>query len=242
MRLLCDLGNTRIKWAWAEGVVLSGFGSGHYSGADVYSAGLAGPVRPTMIAAISVAPHRNEAFARFCEERWAMAPRWYQSARAGFGVASLYEPPASLGVDRFAAQVGARARFPRAAVCVVDCGTAITIDAVDGDGVFQGGAILPGLSVAADALRAIAPQLTASAQDRLYGAYGRTTQDAVAGGLLLGAAGAIERLFRDQRAVLGHDARLILTGGDAARLIPYLTTPCEHYAHLILEGLAVMAS
>ncbi len=242
MRLLCDLGNTRIKWAWAEGLALSGFGSAAYGGEESYDAGLAGPMRPTGIAAISVAPHRNAAFARFCEERWAMAPRWYQAARAGFGVSSLYEPPESLGADRFAAQVGARARRPGQAVCVVDCGTAITVDALDADGVFQGGAILPGLAAAADALRAIAPRLKGSAQDRLYAACGRTTEDAVSGGLMLGAAGAIERLVRDQRAVLGRDARLFVTGGDAARLIPYLTIPCEHCAHLILEGLAVMAS
>ncbi|RCN58693.1 type III pantothenate kinase [Acidiferrobacter thiooxydans] len=242
MRLLCDLGNTRIKWAWAEGATLSGFGSGDYSGVEAYTTRLTGSVRPTMIAAISVARHRNEAFVRFCEEQWALAPQWYPSLREGFGVSSLYEPPETLGADRFAALAGARARFPGQAVCVADCGTAITVDALDGDGVFQGGAILPGLSAAACALRLIAPRLTGSPGDRFYAAYGRTTQDAVGGGLMLGAAGAIERLFRDQGAVLGHDARLVLTGGDAARLAPYLSTPFEHVAHLTLEGLAVMVS
>ncbi len=242
MRLLCDLGNTRIKWAWAEGAALSGFGSGGYSGGEAYTTRLTGPARPTMIAAISVARHRNEAFARFCEEQWAMAPQWHQSLREGFGITSLYEPPESLGVDRFAVLVGARARFPGQAVCVADCGTAITVDALDGDGVFQGGVILPGLSAAADVLRATAPKLTGSPGDRFYAAYGRTTQDAVGGGLILGAAGAIERIFRDQAAVLGHDARLLLTGGDAARLAPYLSGPFEHVAHLTLEGLAVMVS
>ena len=242
MRLLCDLGNTRIKWAWAEGTVLSGFGAGDYSGANAYATRLAGLVKPTAIAAISVARHRNEAFTRFCEKQWALSPCWHRSLRAGFGVSSLYEPPDALGVDRFAALVGARARFPGQAVCVADCGTAITIDAMDGEGVFQGGAILPGLLAAADALRAIAPHLAIPAHDRFYAAYGRTTHDAMGAGLVLGAAGAIERIFRDQGAVHGHHARLVLTGGDAARLAPYLTGPYEHLAHLTLEGLAVMAS
>ncbi|WP_298134588.1 type III pantothenate kinase [Acidiferrobacter sp.] len=241
MRLLCDLGNTRIKWAWAEGVTLSGFGSGDYSGAEAYAAVLAGTIRPEAIAAISVAHHRDETFARFCEERWSMSPHWYRSLREGFGIVSLYEPPASLGADRFAALVGARARFPGRPLRVVDCGTAITIDAIDGQGVFQGGAILPGLAAAAGALRGIAPYLAPGAQDRPYLACGRTTQEAVGAGLLLGAAGAIERILRDQGGAPEGAVLVLLTGGDAARLAPYLTRSYGQFPHLTLEGLAVMA-
>lgn len=242
MKLLCDLGNTRIKWAWTDGTALTGFGSGDYAGTDDYAARLPAFPVPEAIVAISVARHHNEAFTRLCEQRWERAPRWRESAREGFGVESLYEPPESLGADRFAALVGARARYPGQSVCVADCGTAITVDALDAEGVFQGGVILPGLSAAAGALQGIAAGLAAPGEHRIYAAYGRNTRDAIGAGLVIGAAGAVERIFRDQGAVLGPGALLVVTGGDAARIGAYLTCPYEHQTHLTLEGLAVMAA
>lgn len=242
MRLLCDLGHSRIKWAWTNGRALSGCGSAAYVGGDGYTAALSASGIPSAVVAISVARERNEAFARFCQERWGMAPLWRASLREGFGVSSVYEPAESLGADRFAALVGARARHPHRPTCVVDCGTAITVDALDAQGVFHGGAILPGIAVAARALCGVAPILTASEGEGGYGPCGRTTGGGVGAGLFLGAAGAIERLFHDQEALVGAGALLILTGGDAPRMSPYLTCPHEHCPHLTLEGLAVMAS
>ncbi len=241
MRLLCDLGHTRIKWAWADGRALSGCGSAVYAGSSGYAAKLSASGVPSAVIAISVARERNEAFARFCKERWGIAPLWRGSLPEGFGVSSLYEPAESLGADRFAALVGVRARHPGRPVCVVDCGTAITVDALDAGGVFRGGAILPGITVAARALLEVAPILAAPAGDASYGPCGRSTRDGVGAGLVLGAAGAIERIFRDQETVLGAGVLLTLTGGDASRISPYLTCSHERLPHLTLEGLAVMA-
>ncbi len=241
MRLLCDLGHTRLKWAWADGLTLSACGSAAYEGAGGYAARLAGGGTPSAVVALSVARDRNEAFARFCEERWGITPLWRGSLREGFGVSSQYEPAGSLGADRFAAVVGARARYPGRPACIVDCGTAITVDALDARGVFRGGAILPGIAAAARALRGIAPMLVAPEGGADYGPCGRNTGDAVGAGLVLGAAGAVERIFHDQEAIVGAGALLVLTGGDAPRVSPYLTCAHEHLPHLTLEGLAVMA-
>ncbi len=242
MKLLCDLGHTHIKWAWADGRALADCGSAPYGGEDGYAAQIAGGEAPSAVQAISVARDRNAAFAGFCQERWGLMPQWHGSVREGFGVSSLYAPAESLGADRFAALVGVHVRHPDRSVCVVDCGTAITVDVLDAHGVFRGGAILPGLAVAARALQGVAPMLTVPVDDRCFGPCGRTTGEAVGAGLMVGTAGAIERLVHDQEVIVGVGALLILTGGDALRISPYLTCPYEHRPHLTLEGLAVMAA
>lgn len=240
MMLLCDVGNTRFKWAFWDGV-LSGFGHAPYAGeGDFISALLAVKERPSVVAGISVAPKSRHVFTEFCERHWHVTPRWYGACREAYGIRSLYEPPETLGADRFAALVGAHARYSRRALCVVDCGTAITIDALDRDGVFQGGVIMSGMGVSAGALRCAVEVLPMMEVIGVPSALGRTTADALKGGLVIGAAGAIDRLVDEQKARLADDALVVLTGGDASALAPYLKSRHEIAPHLTLEGLLVM--
>jgi len=241
MKLLCDLGNSRLKWAYGDGA-LSGFGWGAYGGEEDFALKLALVPRPKAIAAISVASRHSARFQGFCETHWQVVPTWYRACREGFGVRSLYEPPDALGVDRFAALVGARTRFGARALCVVDCGTAITVDAIDNEGIFQGGAIFPGMATAAAALAGAAERLTTVDFAGEISAVGRGTVGAVKGGILLGTAGAIDRLLDEQKAMLRTAVLVVLTGGDAHGLAPYLRHPHEIAPHLTLEGLAVMAA
>lgn len=239
MKLLCDLGNSRLKWALWDGV-LSGFGSAPYAGEnDFASALLTLARRPSEIAAISVAPRSSLLFTEFCEWHWRLTPRWYAASREGGGILSLYEPPETLGADRFAALVGAWARHGRS-LCVVDCGTAITVDALDGEGVFQGGVIMPGVGTSAGALCRAAEGLAQAAGTGLASVLGRRTAEALRGGLVIGAAGAIDRLLDEQKSRLLDDPLVVLTGGDALTLAPYLKSRHEIVPHLTLEGLVVM--
>lgn len=229
-----------MKWGLWEGHLLS-HGAASYGGKDGFDRALATLAAPAEVAAISVAPHQERRFAEFCESRWQLSPVWYSAVREGFGILSQYEPAESLGVDRFAALVGARRRWPHRALCVVDCGTAMTIDGVDAEGVFWGGVILPGVRAAGEALSRVAPSLLVTAWDEDVSVWGLTTQDAVRGGVVKGAAGAIERVFQEQCVRLMGSPLLILTGGDAPRLGPHLRCPYELVPHLTLEGVAVMA-
>ncbi len=242
MKLLCDLGNTRLKWAWWDGV-LSGFGSAFYAGEnDFGSAFRALEQRPSAVAAISVNPRSSLLFTEFCERYWRLTPRWYAACREAGGIRSLYEPPETLGADRFAALAGARARYGGRSLCVVDCGTAITVDALDGEGVFQGGVIMPGLGVSAEALRRAAPALPVIEETGVPSVLGRRTADALRGGLVIGAGGAIDRLLDEQRSRLSGDPLVVLTGGDALALAPHLKSRHEIAPHLTLEGLVVMTA
>ena len=155
--------------------------------------------------------------------------------------------PGETGHDRLcaAAAAFARARGPAVAAGI---GTAITVDAVDGEGAFLGGSIAPGLSAASAGLSAAAPRLPGA--DRAPGTTafpGRTTRAALRAGLLLGFAGLVDRLAEEAvRAAAGEARRpvprvpVLLHGGDAPSLLPLLRRPVIHAPHLVAEGVRVL--
>ncbi|MCJ7544310.1 MAG: type III pantothenate kinase [Phycisphaerae bacterium] len=127
---------------------------------------------------------------------------------------SLHNPSAT-GTDRLCA---AAAAFDRLGVaCVVaDIGTAITIDYVNDEGIFQGGAILPGLDMSARSLQEGTAQLPRVELAAPAAACGKDTRQAILSGLVYGARGALRELAEAYATELGHWPVVILTGGDAA--------------------------
>ena len=122
--------------------------------------------------------------------------------------------PERIGTDRLCAAAMAHHRL--AAACVVaDLGTAITVDCVNDEGVFLGGAILPGLRTSARALAretAFLPEVRPVRPDWVFG---KDTRQAIAGGLVFGTRGALRELTEAYATELGKWPPLILTGGDA---------------------------
>jgi type III pantothenate kinase len=148
--------------------------------------------------------------------RWRIAPEWLTAGEAACGVQNRYARPAQLGADRWASLCAARRRsladdlFPPACV-VVNAGTAVTVDALDADGVFRGGLILPD-----------------------------NTADALYSGAMSAVCGAIESMRRrvDPRA---EQVRCYLAGGSAAEIAPNLNAPVEVVDNLVLEGVLALA-
>ncbi len=145
------------------------------------------------------------------------------------------EFPERAGIDRLLAAFAAFAwrqqpengnRFdPALPMLVVDAGTAITVDLVAEDGLFQGGAILPGLAAAADALARISPRLSKPDVDEIgFAVYpGRNTEEALAAGVYWGAVGAVRQYYELVAASLQLDKRIrrlpvLLTGGKGSIL------------------------
>ena len=122
--------------------------------------------------------------------------------------------PEQIGVDRLCAAVAAFDQLGVACV-VADFGTAITIDCVNDEGVFLGGAILPGLAMGADGLSAGTAALPRVQPDRPDWVYGKDTRQAIVGGLVFGARGALRQLVETYATELGHWPVVITTGGDA---------------------------
>ncbi len=125
--------------------------------------------------------------------------------------------PGKIGPDRLCAAAAAFARLERACV-VVDCGTAITIDCVNADGLFIGGAILPGLALQATALHdqtALLPEVELREPEWVFG---RNTTEAIITGIIRGARGAVREIVELYAAELKSWPLVIVTGGDAKRI------------------------
>ena len=99
--------------------------------------------RAVWASCVARAPVADE-FGRYARRHWSLAPNFVRARRAQCGVINRYADAETLGNDRWAALIGARALCGAHAAIVLDAGTAITIDALDADGVFRGGVILPG--------------------------------------------------------------------------------------------------
>lgn len=128
------------------------------------------------------------------------------------------EFPEKVGMDRLLAAVAANARRePGRAAVIVDFGTAITVDLVDVDGVFRGGAIMPGAEMAADALHTYTdalPRVTLSPHAEIP-PVGKNTHLAIQAGLYWSAVGAVRELAAQIAKNLARPPHLFLTGGGA---------------------------
>lgn len=150
------------------------------------------------------------------------------------GLSCGYDEPSQLGIDRWL-QVLAVAKDPKQNYCVISCGTALTIDLVQGQ-IHLGGFILPNLYLQRDSL--IQNTKGIKIPDAAFAALspGRNTIDAVHHGILLGLLSTIEKVLAD------FPARLIMTGGDAVLFAQHLTThQPEIEPDLLLKGLQQFA-
>ncbi len=122
--------------------------------------------------------------------------------------------PEAIGVDRLCCAAAAFDHLGTACV-VADFGTAITIDCVNDEGLFLGGAILPGLQMGVRGLETQTAQLPAVELDEPKWVFGSDTREAIVGGVVYGARGALRELVEAYAAELGSWPVVIITGGDA---------------------------
>jgi type III pantothenate kinase len=142
--------------------------------------------------------------------------------REELGIEVNYVEPKKLGTDRIANALYVRDWVGEDSI-VVDIGTAITVDAISGEGRFMGGAILPGILSSLDCLVREAAQLTET-KPLLWGKPpGRSTRECIAYGLLWGTVGAVEEITKRLKQSLNwRKTKLILTGGGSSLLYPLL--------------------
>jgi type III pantothenate kinase len=239
--LLVDAGNTRIKWGLrAEGMWLA-------RGVRPLAEALELPhdwsshvFQRALLCWVADAYFRDR-IAASLDQRGIQA-RWLTARREAHGLRSEYDPPESLGADRYAALVAAQRRS-LGPVLVVSAGTALTADALLADGHFLGGIILPGADLMRDALlRGTAgvrdvPAVVSERQDDFPGSTGA----AVATGIALAQAGAVERLRARLAARVGGQVPVLLGGGARAGIASLLAAPVIEADDLVLEGLAAIA-
>ena len=127
------------------------------------------------------------------------------------------DPEAIVGEDRLLNAAGAYDKLQQACI-VVDAGTAVTVDFIDGEGTFHGGAILPGAAMMLDALHRGAAQLPQVEFARPEEPIGHSTQQAMRSGAFHGLRGAVRELAEKYAEFYRAYPKIIATGGDAAAL------------------------
>jgi len=242
--LQLDLGNSRLKWRLIDG-------DGGPAAASVLARGACTPddeawlARPAPVAAVqvaSVASHATEAaLAGRVRDRLGVEPWFARSALQCGDLVNSYAEPGRMGVDRWLAMIAARAGC-RERLCVVDAGSALTIDLVAADGRHEGGYIIPGTALMARALLSDTERVRfeAGAADSL--APGCSTADCVHRGIALAQAGALQ-LALAEAAASGEAPAVIASGGGGEALLALVPriAAAEYRQDLVFEGLALAA-
>lgn len=243
MILVADVGNSRCKWAQLEGGTLRGHGSVPYVAAtlaatlDEHWHALG---RPEQVVACSVGGREvAQVLSSWVGSVWGVECRLVKPMAAGYGVTNAYVEPATLGADRWAALVAARRRF-RKPSCIVDCGTAITLDVLARDGRHLGGLIVPGIGLMRRSLVENTKEIGQITSTNVS-LLARSTGDAVTAGTLYAAVALIDRVLNDVAAELRAGLVCVLTGGDAGTVRPLLARETLLEPDFVLQGLAVIA-
>jgi type III pantothenate kinase len=240
MKLLIDIGNSRLKWACLEGTDLQHYGSCTH-GDVVNIAAIWGELRtPDTVYCASVAS--DELLQQLTEQvhqLWALPLQRLQTTPQCAGVVNGYHQPEQLGVDRWAALIAAH-QLVQTSLCVVDCGSAVTIDVMDGSGQHLGGYIVPGMHMQKRSLQTATAGIRLDGDDSSDGVWGQDTVSCMRLGTLEAVAGLIERSRRRLQELHGDEVTVFITGGDAPAVIPQLDFSLRHEAHLVLAGMAWM--
>jgi len=186
----------------------------------------------------------NRALIAAARKASAPIPEFVTSERAAAGVTTDYIDPWRLGVDRFVAVIGAFHLSSGHPVCVVNVGTAMTIDLVDGAGRHRGGAIVPGPALMVSSLLTNTNGIRIRAKggpDGATGMFAKTTRNAIGEGARYAAAGAVDRAIEESRLLVGNRPLVLLTGGGSADIKPLIRSTCVSLPDLVLHGLAVWA-
>ena len=247
IRVVADLGNTRLKWGRLDG-------SGRI--AEVIALPLDDPVAwasawekwvrlesgDAWWAVSTVNPPVADRLEVFLKEQGIGRVTWIRSAME-VPVAKDVDGADSGGSDRALAVFAANRLMPagRPGLTVM-CGTAITVERLTADGIWQGGAIAPGLAMTARALHLMTAQLPLIHLDHAPPAWGRGTIQSLEAGIFWGIVGAVRELLARQRDDLDDDPWVIWTGGDAVLLAPLVSGPDARVENnLILMGIAEVA-
>ncbi|AFJ01791.1 Pantothenate kinase type III, CoaX-like protein [Methylophaga frappieri] len=239
MKLLVDIGNSRIKWATLDGKKMSA--TQDFERKSGIKAQLTKHWKSLEhIESIWVANVAGEKMAsqlsEWANKKWQRQPVFITTEARRFGVKNAYDNPEQLGVDRWLSLVAMRQRNKQT-TCIIDCGTAITVDLLSTDGQHQGGLILPGLTLIRQTLIQGTDAITEKTEDVAFSLLATNTFSAIQAGSLYSISATLHSLIEDLQQNFKQNLRIVLTGGDAATLQKYLPAKVELNPDLVLKGL-----
>lgn len=249
MFLAIDVGNTRLKWALYDQAVPGAqplsHGAEFLENIDKLADGpwreLPAPssVLGCVVAGDAIKLRVQEQM----EELWDVPPRWVYATSGEAGLVNGYDHPTRLGADRWVAMIGAwhrmRAQGLVRPLVVVMVGTAVTVEAINADGRFLGGFILPGHGIMLRALESGTAGLHVPTGD--VREFPTNTSDALTSGGTYAIAGAVERMVQHVRQHCAAEPVCYMTGGAGWKMAPFLSVPFELVDSLIFDGLLEVA-
>ncbi|MES9971213.1 MAG: type III pantothenate kinase [Candidatus Thiodiazotropha sp.] len=240
-KLYVDIGNSAIKWA-NETELRAGLlhqAKSSEMPIAVEQAWLA-MERPEAVHIASVRrENSHNSLLSWVRKQWQLTPLFAETRQQEHGVTNGYAKPAQLGVDRWLALLAARALSPLPQI-VVDCGSATTIDAMDGDGRHMGGIILPGLRVFAQCLRQ-STDIPSHDAGEVADCFARDTASGIMTGAIVAQSAAVEKLYQALQEQEKGAIRCLVTGGDGALLSQHLELTHQLIPALVLRGLLIQS-
>ena len=241
MNLCIDQGNSRTKVALMtdEGKIVNHFIYKHFSSADVERLFDLYDIQDSIIssvvdieaATVNALSRRSTHFVLF-------------DHNTPVPIINSYDTPATLGLDRLAAAVGAKSICPNENLLIIDVGSAITYDFVSAAGEYMGGNIAPGLKMRFTILQQMTKKLPYVDVDEneLIPLFGKNTRDAIAAGVIRGVAYEVKGYMRTLREKMPH-FQTFLTGGNASYVLNNVRKSrteqrnLNYEKHLVLIGL-----
>ena len=243
--LLIDVGNSRIKWylsshdnpsfsmrsfAYHEDNVIKEMAF-HFAPECVE------PFHRVLVSNVAGDQIKSKIIQWFVD-RFNVTPEFAESCDEMHGLRSAYDHANQLGVDRFLAILGAQSLSGKARV-IVDCGTAVTIECVNGQNKFIGGVILPGLGLMRHSLANATDALENISQVQEISAFATNTRTAIAAGTIFAITGAIQQSVAQLKTIENQYVECFLSGGDGKLIQQYLDCNAEYHEDLVLKGLSI---
>lgn len=246
--LALDVGNTRLKWALYDAptpnAALLAHGVEFLENIDKLAEGAWHTLpEPSQILGCIVAGDAIRRRVMGQLELWDVTPQWVVASSAEAGLVNGYDHPTRLGADRWVAMIGAWHRLlasgERRPLVVVMVGTAVTVEAIDADGKFLGGFIIPGHGIMLRALESGTAGLHVPTGEVCD--FPTNTSDALTSGGTFAIAGAVERMIQHLSQRCGAPPVCIMTGGAGWKMAPSMSVPFELVDSLIFDGLLEIA-
>jgi type III pantothenate kinase len=237
--IVADIGNSRVKWGRSAARAIDDVASLPPDDPAAWqNQSIRWALGDESWVVASVQPQTRERFLGWLLDRG--RPVRIIETHLDIPIALAVDYPEQVGLDRLLNAVAANSRrAPNQSAIIVDAGSAVTVDLVDRNGVFRGGAILPGLRLMAKSLHDYTAKLPLVEINERRPPPGTSTITAIETGVFHAVAGGIDRLV----AEMPHeDAVVYFAGGDAALLAPHLRTASRVWPEMTLEGLRETAA
>ena len=256
MKLLIDIGNTRIKWLLVNAsdkipmTIQAGAVTHHQnfveaiddcfcSGGEFSRLLAASSLRkPKEVWVSNVAGEQaKDVLSSFAKTQWHLSVNFATVQKRQDSIQNSYQVLSELGVVRWMAILGAMQEFLQGDVIVINCGTAITVDVLNSENCFLGGVILPGFQLVANSLSR-ADGIGRFEPIQVEKSMGVRTSECVQLGVMSACVGGVERVVAEIKQELGSDFVNILLSGGAAELFGDATRlECEYDANVVFRGL-----